>query len=88
MNILKKLNKINAYQYQWNDTMKDLYNKEGKEYGVIAQELQKQFPELVTLENDGYLSVDYIQLIPILLQAIKELNIKVEFLSQKINNHS
>jgi len=85
MSILKKLEKINGFHYEWNDTMKELTGVQGQEYGVIAQEVQKQFPDLVTLEDDGYLAVDYIQLIPILLQAIKELNIKVEILSQKIN---
>lgn len=85
MSILNKLDNVNAFHYEWNDTMKDLTGTQGSEYGVIAQEIQKEFPDLVTLESDGYLSVDYIQLIPILLQAIKELNTKVEFLNQKIN---
>lgn len=88
MSILKKLDKINGFHYEWNDTMKELTGIQGQEYGVIAQEVQKQFPDLVSLEDDGYLSVDYIQLIPILLQAIKELNNKVDILSQKINKNS
>lgn len=88
MSILNKLDNVNAFHYEWNDTMKNLTGMQGSEYGVIAQEVQKEFPDLVTLESDGYLSVDYIQLIPILLQAIKELNTKVEFLNQKINTNS
>jgi hypothetical protein len=88
MSILQKLDKINGFHYEWNDTMKELTGVQGKEYGVIAQEVQKQFPDLVSLEDDGYLAVDYIQFIPILLQAIKELNAKVETLNQKINKNS
>ena len=41
--------------------------------GVIAQELQKVFPELVTEENDE-LSVNYNGLIAVLIEAVKELS--------------
>jgi hypothetical protein len=43
-------------------------------YGVVAQELQKQFPDLVYEGSDGYLAVNYKGLIPILIEAIKEQN--------------
>ncbi|MDR0348986.1 MAG: tail fiber domain-containing protein [Tannerella sp.] len=43
------------------------------EFGFLAQELQIHFPELVHEGNDGYLSVNYIELIPILVESIKEL---------------
>ena len=45
---------------------------EEKQYGVIAQEVQKVFPELVHEDKEGYLSVNYTGLIPVLLQALKE----------------
>ena len=85
MNTLDKLKSINGYHYNWNDTMMKVKNRQGSEYGVIAQELQKEFPDLVERDTDGFLTVNYIQLIPILLQAIKELNTKVDLLSEKIN---
>jgi Chaperone of endosialidase len=44
--------------------------------GFIAQEVQKIFPELVYTDKDGILSVDYISLIPVLVEAIKEMNNK------------
>lgn len=47
-------------------------------FGLIAQELQEVFPDLVYENDNGYLSVNYTELIPILVQAIKELNAKVE----------
>lgn len=47
-------------------------------FGLIAQELQQVYPELVYEQPDGYLSVNYTELIPVLMQAIKELNNKVE----------
>lgn len=45
---------------------------EGTRYGFIAQELQKQFPGMVTKDKDGFYSVDYLQMIAVLLQAINE----------------
>ena len=42
-------------------------------YGFLAQNVQEVFPELVHADNNGYLSVDYIGLIPILVQSINEL---------------
>ena len=50
-------------------------------YGLIAQELQQVYPDLVYENDNGYLSINYTELIPIMLQSIKELNAKVEQLS-------
>ena len=51
-----------------------------KHIGLIAQELQELYPELVVEGQDGYLAVNYIELVPVLIQAIQELNKKVELL--------
>ncbi len=48
--------------------------------GFVAQDLQKIFPELVTRDSAGYLSVDYIGIIPVLVEAIKELESRIETL--------
>ncbi len=46
---------------------------EGTQIGVIAQELEKEFPELVTtLGNESYMAVDYGRFSVVLLEAIKE----------------
>ncbi len=55
-----------------------------KHYGLIAQEVQKVFPELVQEGGDGYLSVNYIELIPLLIQAVQELSAKVENQNKQI----
>jgi len=41
--------------------------------GFLAQDLQKVYPELVYADKDGILSIDYIGLIPVLVESIKEL---------------
>lgn len=82
MKVVNKLFKINGYHYTWNEKMKKLTNTSGSEYGVIAQEVQKVFPDIVKKDSDGYLTVDYIQLIPIMIEAIKELKLEVDQLKQ------
>lgn len=42
-------------------------------YGISAQELQKIYPELVMEGQDGYLAVNYTELVPILIRSIQEL---------------
>jgi hypothetical protein len=52
----------------------------GRQIGVIAQEIQAVYPELVMEGGNGYLSVNYPKLTAVLLQSVKEL--KALILSQ------
>ena len=45
-------------------------------YGFLAQKLQRIYPNLVYEGGDGYLEVDYIGIIPLLVSSIQELNEK------------
>ena len=55
----------------------DLYysglEKGSERYGFLAQNVKEVFPELVHTDNSGYMYVDYIGLVPILVQSINEL---------------
>lgn len=53
--------------------------------GTSAQEIQKLYPDLVTENEDGVLSVDYARLSIIALAAIKELKAQIDELKSKIN---
>lgn len=55
------------------------------EYGFLAQELMTVYPDLVTQDSAGYYLVDYIGLIPVLVEAIKEQKIVIDQLSLKVN---
>jgi hypothetical protein len=46
--------------------------------GVIAQEIEKIIPEVVETNNDGIKNVNYLGLIGVLIEAIKELNKKID----------
>jgi len=82
MSVLKKLLCLRGVKYEWNDTMYALTGESGTEYGVIAQEVQKEFPEMVYEGSDGYLEVKYIQLIPVMIEAIRELKNEIDSLKQ------
>ncbi|MGB9746356.1 MAG: tail fiber domain-containing protein [Bacteroidales bacterium] len=56
--------------------------------GLIAQEVQKVFPELVVKDPDGYLGIDYSGLIPVLIEAIKEQQAEIEALKEQIGKMS
>ena len=55
-----------------------------KHIGVIAQELQTLYPDMVVEGQDGYLAVNYIELIPVLIRSVQEL--KQELDEVKGNN--
>ncbi|MFW6226080.1 MAG: tail fiber domain-containing protein, partial [bacterium] len=81
------ISKLNPVTFNWNSKGKNLSkNKDtsNTQYGLIAQELEEVLPELVhDMYKGKYKGVDYEKLIPILLSSIKELNEKIEKLSNK-----
>jgi hypothetical protein len=50
----------------------------GKQVGFIAQEMQAVMPELVKTDAEGMMSVNYIGVIPVLVEALKEQNTVIE----------
>ncbi len=76
---LTKVLSISGNTYTWNEES----GKEGNDVGVIAQEVLNILPEAVTTRDNGYLAVDYQKLVPLLIEAIKELSDKVKKLEEK-----
>ena len=56
--------------------------------GLSAQEVQKVYPELVTIDDDGYLSMNYIGLIPVLVEALKEQDAAIQDLESTVVFHA
>lgn len=67
---LEIVENLNPVTFTWKNDESSKTN-----YGLIAQEVQEIFPDAVSEEN-GYLKVDYFKLIPLIVQAIKELKNK------------
>jgi hypothetical protein len=82
---LNKLSELDGITFNWNELATD-QDHEIREAGVIAQQVQEVLPEVVKTRNDGYLGVRYEGMIPLLIQAIKELNQKVVDLETKLNS--
>jgi hypothetical protein len=61
------INKLSGKTFEWKD---DAKNKRGPSYGFIAQEVRAEIPSLVSETLNGYLTVDYAKVIPILTEAI------------------
>lgn len=71
-----KLNPV-TYQYRVSEFKEKNFDK-SLSIGFLAQELQKEFPELVKQEVDGYFTVNYIGLIPVLTKTIQEQNTSIK----------
>jgi len=76
-NSLSNLKMLNGYNYHW----KDKKNDKSLQTGLIAQEVEVYFPDLVSTKEDGYKAVNYTGLIPHLIEAVKELDKKIEEIS-------
>ena len=80
-NPIEKINQIGGYSFVWNREKQNIYN--GKDYGVIAQEIEEILPELVQTRENGYKAVKYDKLVSLLIEGIKELSKEVEELKKK-----
>ncbi len=75
---LDKVSRLNAYRYNFIGSRPEQIS-----YGLISQEVELYFPEMVQ-EKNGYKMISYNQMIPVLLESVKELNGKIRSLEQRI----
>lgn len=66
--------------------LKNREQSDRKHIGFIAQELEEKYPELVHTHDNGYKSVNYARFTAVLLEALKELNEKVNTLESQNAN--
>ncbi len=83
---LSGIKSIRGVYHHWRvEEFPELSFSEKQQIGFIAQELEPVYPQLVTTDKNGYKSVDYSRLTPILLEAIKELDSLMTIQNQKIS---
>ena len=86
---LESVSKIDGVIYDWNETYLadhgdvDGYFVRQNNSGVIAQQVEKVFPHVVADREDGYKAVRYELLVPLLIEAIKELKAEIEVLKAR-----
>jgi hypothetical protein len=73
------IDNLNPVSFNWKDTGE-------KSFGFIAQEVENILPEIVHTKADGAKTVSYIQLIPFLIQIIKEQQQQIDIINNKLNN--
>lgn len=97
--VLSQLSQIGAYRFQWSenyhayDQYMDAQGNPRTQIGVLAQEVQARFPELVStwrhtgkdgMAIDDALAVDYVRIVPLLLAALRELRTEVNELRMMV----
>ena len=79
---LTKVNQLGGYEFDW-IPMFGIHENEGHDIGVIAREVEKVIPEIVTTRDNGYKAVKYEKMVPLLIEAIKELSAEIDKLKSK-----
>jgi hypothetical protein len=86
-NALGKVLSLNGFLYEPNETAIGLGYEKKVNVGVSAQEVNAILPEAVVAApiDDKYMTVHYHKLVPLLIEAIKDLNAKVEQMQKVID---
>ncbi|NOX17662.1 MAG: hypothetical protein GXO87_05195 [Chlorobi bacterium] len=86
-NASEKIQRINGVYYNWDkEKHPELVTGSGREIGVLAQDVEKVFPELVKTDEKGFKSVNYSKLSAILIEAVKEQQTNIEALQKELND--
>jgi len=75
-NALEKVKALNGFLYTWNEKAQTMGMDDKLHVGLSAQEVQKVLPEVVHVSplNSEYLTIQYEKLVPLLIEAIKEIS--------------
>ncbi|MBI2843111.1 MAG: tail fiber domain-containing protein [Armatimonadetes bacterium] len=82
---LKKVLSLRGVSFDWkNDKFPERNFPDGPQIGFIAQEVENVLPELVSVNPDGYRGVHYANLVPVLVEAIKEQQKRIDYLQRQL----
>ena len=77
-NALSRVSQIEGVYFDWKDGG-------DRQVGVIAQQVEKVLPEVVSKDKNSYLSVDYSKIVPLLIEAINEQSNNIKDLEDRIS---
>ena len=81
-NALEKINQIRGVEFDWKELneeeRREIHGNQGHDVGVIAQEVEAILPEVVTERKNGYKAVKYEKIVPLLIEAVKELSNRIK----------
>lgn len=78
-NVLDKLLVLTTGTFQWKDRP-----DRSRSYGLIAQEVQIHFPEMISTDSQGYLGIQYTEMVPVAVKAIQVLTNQVYDLKSQV----
>jgi len=82
---LNKVSQLRGVRFVWRaDEFKEMNFNSGKKIGLIAQEVEKVIPEVVSTDKEGFKSVEYAKLTALLVEAVKELKSENQALKERI----
>jgi hypothetical protein len=77
-NSLDKINQLEGVSFNWKDTGRP-------SIGLIAQDVEKVVPEIVSTNSEGFKGVEYGNLVALLIQGIKEQQKEIDNLQKQID---
>lgn len=85
MSTLERLARLRGVTWQWKDNAAPFGKTPGApDAGVIAQDVEAVFPELIVTTEEGYKTVNYTGLVGVLVEAVKELKKRNEELERRV----
>ena len=79
---LQKVLSLDAIEFEWDTDLQKIYK--GKDIGLIAQQVEKIAPEIVTKRDDGFLAMKYEKIIPLLVGATQEQDQQISKLEKQV----
>ena len=81
---LAGVRQLRGVRYQLNALGRERGGAAGEQVGLLAQELEMVYPELVSTDQNGYKAINYAQLAPVLIEALKEQQTQLEELRAQV----
>ena len=77
---LEKVIRLRGVEFNWTEGDKS------RQIGMIAQEVEKEFPELVTTNTDGFKALSYDRMSAVLVEALKEQQQQIQALQKEVED--
>ena len=81
---LSKISQLGGYTFDW-IPKEGIHSHEGRDVGVIAQEVEEVLPEVTTTRHNGYKAVKYEKIVPLLIECIKAQQSQINELKQTLS---
>jgi len=85
-NPIDKVKSLTGYTFTWNDKHEQFNGN--NDIGVVAQEVEKVFPEIVDTRDNGYKAVKYEKMVAVLIEAVKDQQKQIDELKAIVDGNS